>query len=187
MARRSPRKKITSAETVSDNEEDVVVDSDGQYVTSNPCLSDKLWFLFYVPFNRPNEEVDQSYDQEKSIPENTQGGKRKKFVPFVGKNRWTTQVVHSEDDDMWVASIFFTLSLFLVSPLPQCGNLSTSYHQKEVSSFWGKEALDDSGCWIWGRGRTVCCIHFSFLIAFLRVSASTVLISLRLLLLQSLL
>jgi hypothetical protein len=42
MARRSPRKKITSAETVSDNEEDVVVDSDGQYVTSNPCLSDKL-------------------------------------------------------------------------------------------------------------------------------------------------
>ena len=107
MARRSPRKKITSAETVSDNEEDVVVDSDGQYVTSNPCLSDKLWFLFYVPFNRPNEEIDQSYNQEKSIPDNTQGGKRKKFVPFVGKKRSTTLVVQSEDDDMWVASNFF--------------------------------------------------------------------------------
>jgi hypothetical protein len=42
MACRSPCKKITSAETVSDDEEVAVVDSDGQYVTSNPCLSDKL-------------------------------------------------------------------------------------------------------------------------------------------------
>ena len=83
--------------------------------------------------------------------------------------------------------IFFTSSLFLVSPFPQCRDLSTFYQQKEVSPLCGKEALDNSGCWIWGRGRAVCCIHFSFLIAFLRVSASTVLISLRLLLLQHLL
>ena len=110
MTRRSPRKKKNSPETVSDNDDVVVVDSDSQYVTSNPCLSYNLWFLFYVPFNRPDEEVNQSVDQRKSIPENIQGSKKQKFVPYLGKKRSTTQVVQSEDDEMWVESFFFYYS-----------------------------------------------------------------------------
>jgi hypothetical protein len=123
-----------------DNEEVVVVDSDGQYVTSNPC-SYKLWFLFYVPFNRPNEEVDKSDDQGKSIPENIQGGKRKKFVPFVGKNRLMTQVVQSEDDDMWVASNFFYLVSFLSISISA---VSRSLHllptKRSQSPLWERSA-----------------------------------------------
>jgi hypothetical protein len=119
----------------------VVVDSDGQYVTSNPCLSDTLWFLFYVPLNRPNEEVDQSYDQGKSIPDDTQGGKRKKFVPFVGKNRWTTQVVQSEDDEMWVASNFFYLVTFLsISTSTVSKSLHLLPTKRSQSPLWERSA-----------------------------------------------